>query len=77
MLSDVEYLALGEFLARPGVIREVLKKYAETRQREMEIQASESLRTIPRQIEQACDAAAKADVYRQLFHDLERFANQR
>ena len=76
-LTQLEHLAFLEFLACPGPVREALEKFSKQRKLEQETQAAESLRTIPRLLEQACDAAAKAEVYAGLMKDLGRFANQR
>jgi len=42
----------------------------------MEQAASDCLRGVPRQFEQAADYAAKAEVYGQLFNELQRFADK-
>lgn len=75
-LSDIERAALREFIAVHGTIKTVLLKFAARRKQEMDSTAAEALRLIPRQLEQACDSASKAEVYGSLLSDLERFANQ-
>jgi len=75
-LTDIERGALRDFLAKPGPVRLALEKYASHRKIEMEQAASDCLRGVPRQFEQAADYAAKAEVYGQLFNELQRFADK-
>ena len=75
-LTDIERGALRDLLARPEPVRSAIEKYAAKRKTEMESCAAECLRGIPRQLEQAVDFAAKAEVYGQLLKDLQRFANK-
>jgi hypothetical protein len=75
-LTDIERGALRDFLARPEPVRLALEKYAAQRKVEMERGASDCLRGIPRQLEQAVDYAAKAEVYGQLLKDLQRFSDK-
>lgn len=73
-LNQIEQASLCEFLGRPGPVREAIRKFVQQRKQEMDSRAADCLRTVPRQLEQACDAAAKAEVYADLLKDLERFA---
>ena len=76
-LNQIEQAAFMEFLARPSAVRNALEKFAAYREQELKTRATDSLRSIPRQVEEACDAAAKAEVYAGLMNDLERYANSR
>lgn len=75
-LTDIERQTLGQFLAVPSPVRSALTKFAVAQKQHCERMSAESLRNVPRQIEQACDAAAKAEVYGTLMEELNRFANK-
>lgn len=75
-LTDIERQTLAQFLAVPSPVRSAITKFASAQKQHWERNAADSLRTIPRQIEQACDSAAKAEVYGTLMEELNRFASK-
>ncbi len=75
-LTDIERGALNDFLAKLSPLRSAVEKYVAFRKTENEANASDCLRGVPRQLEQAVDYAAKAEVYSQLLKDLQRFADK-
>lgn len=74
-LTDIERQTLSQFLAIPSPVRSALTKFAIEKKQHFERASAESLRSAPRQIELACDAAAKAEAYGTLMEDLNRFAS--
>lgn len=75
-LNDIERQTLTQFLVIPSPVRTAITKFADHKRRHCERMAAEALRTLPRQIESACDQAAKAEVYAMLMDELERFASK-
>lgn len=73
-LTDIERQTLANFLAAPGPVRTALHKFAAAQLAHHNGMASQSMRTIPRALEAACDHAAKAECYANLMEDLRRFA---
>lgn len=73
-LNDIERSTLATFLATPGPVRSALQKFAAAKKAQCERMSADSLRVLPRQIEQACDHASKAEAYGTLMDDLGRFA---
>jgi hypothetical protein len=75
-LTDSERQTLANFLALPSSVRTAIGKFAGHQRQHYERMAAESLRTLPRQLEAACDQAAKAEVYATLLNELQRFADK-
>jgi hypothetical protein len=75
-LTDIERQALGAFLAVPSPVRTAITKFAQEAKQRCERAAADSLRSLPRQLELACDAAAKAEAYGTLIEELTRFASK-
>jgi hypothetical protein len=75
-LTDIERQTLATFLATPGPVRSAITKFAQNQRAHCERMSADALRTIPRQIETACDQAAKAEVYATLIDELQRFAEK-
>jgi hypothetical protein len=74
-LTDSERQVLGNIVAG-GTVRAILEKFAAYRYAEMTVACSSAMASVPRQTEAAADYAAKAEVYKILLQDLERFSNQ-
>ena len=73
-LTDYERQVLFSFLAAPDNLHNAIKKFCGHQERLMENFCADNMRRLPRNYEQAADFAAKAEVYRTLFTELERFA---
>lgn len=75
-LNDIERQTLLQFLALPSPVRSAIAKFAAHQRLHCERMTADSLRTVPRQLEAACDHAAKAEVYATLMEELQRFASK-
>lgn len=75
ILTEIERQALQSFIATNGTLLTAVQKFAQKKRADMEREASDCMRYIPRRFEQASDYAAKAEAYSSLLGDLERFAN--
>jgi hypothetical protein len=69
MLTEEERLALQQI-----AVRTVIGKFAAAKQQQMDSSCADAMRSVPRQVELAADYAAKAEAYKLLTLDLERFA---
>ncbi len=68
--SQSESAVLTEFAVRSSVLRSALEKFCEEMALRAESECTEAMRSIPRRVEHAADAAAKAEAYATLFRRL-------
>jgi hypothetical protein len=75
MLTEEERRVLKSFTATRGALWSALEKFRTAKKIEMDGNCADSMRSVPRGFELAADYAARADVYKLLLEDLERFAD--
>lgn len=68
MLADEELRVLSS-----SALRSAMEKFAAMKQQQMDASCADAMRSVPRQVELAADYAAKAEAYKLLTFDLERF----
>jgi hypothetical protein len=76
-LNAEEKHAIESFAGSPqSPLYSALDKFCAHKKQEMEANSADAMRSVPRQYEVAADYAAKADAYRNLLNDLERFVDE-
>jgi hypothetical protein len=76
MLTDEERRVLSNFVAHRGTLWTAIEKFAAKKKLDMDSSCADAMRSIPRGFELASDYASKAEAYKLLTNDLERFAEQ-
>jgi len=74
-MTDNQRLVLTNWLARDGDLRDAVQEFLDDRAAYCEKETADAMRTIPRSFELAADYASKAEVYRGLWKELERWAS--
>ena len=73
-MTENQRLALSNFLAHDSDLCGAITQFLSEKQRHCEGEASSYMRTVPRNYELASDYAAKAEVYAELWKELERWS---
>jgi len=73
-MTENQRLALSNWLARDGDLREAVQQFLTEKAAYCEKETADNMRTIPRGVELAADYASKAEVYRDFWKELERWA---
>ena len=73
-MTGNQSLALSNWLAHDGDLREAVQQFLNDKAAHCEREAADNMRAIPRKFELAADYASKAEVYREFWKELERWA---
>lgn len=74
-MTENQRLALSNWLSRGDDLRDAVQQFLDERAAYCEKETADHMRSIPRATELAADYAAKAEVYRDLWKELERWAS--
>jgi len=73
-MTDNQRLVMTNWLARDGDLKEAVQEFLNYKAEYCEKETADHMRTIPRSVELAADYASKAEVYREFWKELERWA---
>jgi hypothetical protein len=75
VLTEEERNVLLRLLSGSSALMSAIRKFSTAKQQQMDASCADAMRSVPRQTELAADYAAKAEAYKLLTLDLERFAS--
>jgi len=74
VLTEEERSAVRQITTQRGALWSAIQKFSASKQQQMDSLCADAMRSVPRNYELASDYSAKAEAYKLLTLDLERFA---